>query len=203
MKDIKACQVDKSYFATQDEEGRSPLHFAARRGNIELAKHIINLLPSHSINQADCNGQTAFHYAAESKRVEIIDVLKDSGMDIHSKDQQQRSLLHHAALCGNVDAIKKVIIIVGRQALDLRDIDGRTPFLLAERYGVRSTVEYLTSAYGLERGAETAFDTTEDSRWRCGDWMKMMSRGMKGLCSVRFTFFALSVILFFLRTTIH
>ncbi|KAF6230459.1 hypothetical protein HO133_004802 [Letharia lupina] len=135
VKDINACPVDESCFAAQDEEGRTPLHFAARRGNVELAKYMINLLPSPSINQTDRNGQTAFHCATESKRVEIIDVMKDGGLDVRGRDHRRRSPLHHAALHGNLDAVRKVVALAGRQELEQRDLDGRTPFQLAERYG--------------------------------------------------------------------
>lgn len=209
MKDINACPVDESCFAAQDEDGRTPLHFAARRGNVELAKHMINLLPSPSINQTDRNGQTAFHCATESKRVEIIDVMKDGGMDVRGRDHRRRSLLHHAALHDNLDAVRKVVALAGRQELELRDLDGRTPFQLAERYGVRSVVEYLMSEYG----AETAMDRAEESqrlREQCCAWrtatsfgtrgFKTTSLGTKGVCSVGVALFALSVMFLFLTT---
>ena len=164
IRDAKAYLSDVSSLITQDDDGRTPLHFAARRGNLELAEHFLTLIPSDKMNQADCNGRTAFHYATESRRVGILDVLNRGGMDIFRKDRQRRSVLHQAAFHGNAEAVKRVLAIAGEQELGVKDIDGRTPFQLAHRYGAHSVVEYLQFSHGLSLGANAALTSTSGRR---------------------------------------
>ena len=183
-RDVKAYLSDVSSLTIQDDNGRTPLHFAARRGNIELAKHFLSLIPSYERNRADCNGRTAFHYAVESKRIGVLDVVKNGGMDILSKDRQHRSVLHQAAFHGNVEAVKRVLAIAGKQELEAKDIDGRTPFHLAHRYGANSVVKYLQSEFGLslEADAATAITSGSPSRRRlCSTWRKTIARGIENM----------------------
>lgn len=150
--DAKAYSVDGTCLMSQDDEGRSPLHYAARRGNMELAKYFLKLVPSHAVHQADHHGKTAFHYAMESKRVAILDILQSGGIDIGRKDGQGRSVLHQAALHHNVEAVKRVIAIagvIGQQLMIEKDISGKTPFQLAREHGAMSVVEYFQAAHGL------------------------------------------------------
>ena len=206
IRDAKAYLSDISSLITQDEDGRAPLHFAARRGNIELAKHFLDLLPPDKIDQADCNGQTAFHYAVESKRVEVLDILNRGGMDIFRKDRQRRSVLHQAAFHGNVEAVKRVIAIAGKRELEIKDIDGRTPLHVAHRYGAHSVVEYLQSSYGLSPWPDAAMTTTSDSRsppWLDYIWKKTIVRGLDDLRPVLVAALVVYLICFVLRDEIQ
>ena len=64
-------------------------------------------------------------------------------MDIFRKHRQRRSVFHQAAFHGTVEAVKRVIAIVGRQELEIKNLDGRTPRHAAHRHGAHSVVEYL------------------------------------------------------------
>ena len=162
-RDARAYLSDVSGLTAQDDEGRTPLHFAARRGNIELVRYFLTLIPNYELNRAAHDGRTAFHYAVESRRVDVLNVLQEGGMDIFKRDRQGRSVLHQAALIDNVEAVKCVLAITGKQELDSEDTDGRNPFQLACRYGALSVVEYLQSAYGLRVGADADISTTSSS----------------------------------------
>lgn len=126
-------------------------------------QYFLTLIPPYEKDQVDCDGQTAFHYAMESRRVGVLDVLQKSGMDISRKDRQGRSVLHQAAFHDNVEAVKRVLAIAGKGQLEAKDIDGKTPFHLARQYGAHSVVEYLQSAYGL---SDAAMTITTTSSWR-------------------------------------
>ena len=193
-RDAKAYISDVSGLTAQDDEGRTPLHFAARRGNIELVRYFLTLIPSHELNRADCDGRTAFHYAVESRRVGVLNVLQKGGMDIFKKDRQGRSALHQAAFIGNVEAVKCVLAITGKQELESEDTDGRTPFHLAYRYSAHSVMEYLQSAYGLRVGADADISIAPSSRSShrlCYSLMIIIVRGMDHIAAVIVAAFAI------------
>lgn len=106
----------------------------------------------HSKNQTDSNGKTAFHYAIESKGTEMLHILEQEGLSVHRKNLARRGVLHEAARCNNLDVVKRVIAMAGEQELVAEDINGRTPFRLAEDYDARNVMEYLQATYSLLPG---------------------------------------------------
>ena len=185
-RDARACLSDISAITAQDDDGRIPLHYAARRGNIELVKYFLKLMSVYDMNRADCNGQTAFHYAAESRRVDVMNELQKGRMNILRKDQQHRSVLHQAALHGNVEAVKRVLALAGERELEAKDVNGMTPFHLAHHHGAHPVVNYLRLEYGLSLGADAAKTTGSGSRLTPGcsyRWKKVVDRGMDSIMS--------------------
>ena len=138
-----------SSLTAEDNEGRIPLHFAARRGNKELVKYFLTQLPRQSRDAADEMGRTAFHYAVESRRVQILEVLRDHGLDIRRTDRQHRTVLHYAARANNLNAVKKIISMAGAEDLGTRDVDNKTPFEAAEQSGAQAVVDHLRSEYNF------------------------------------------------------
>ena len=149
MEDVRAVPFHEHGLAARDDDGRTPLHFAARRGNIKLADYCLDTMPLSSADQVDNSGQSPFHCAVESKRTDIIQVFQRQGMDVHKKDRRGRSILHQAALHDNVDALKQVMAITGPEGLEVRDNDERTPFELADRYNSCAVVQHSKSAHNL------------------------------------------------------
>lgn len=193
-RDARAYLSDVSGLTAQDDEGRTPLHFAARRGNIELVRYFLTLIPTYEINRAAYDGRTAFHYAVESRRVDVLNVLQKGGMDIFKRDRQGRSVLHQAALIDNVEAVKCVLAITGKQELDSEDTDGGNPFHLACRYSALSVMEYLQSEYGLRVGADADIFTSLSS-WSshrsCHSLMTIIFRRMDHIGAVISAAFAI------------
>lgn len=164
VEESKIFLSNPAYFTTRDDQGRIPLHYAALRGNVEVAQHFLERMSHHSKNQTDSNGKTAFHYAVESKRTEIFHILEQEGLSVHQKNSARRGVLHEAARCNNLDAVKRVIAMAGEQELEAEDINGRTPFRLAEDYDARHVMEYLQAAYRLLPGeTKDAFNSSSSS----------------------------------------
>lgn len=152
VEDTKLFLSNPAYLTIRDDQGRIPLHYAALRGNVEIAQHFLARMLHHAKNQTDSNGKTAFHYAVESRRTEMLHILEQEGLSVHQKNLARRGVLHEAARCDNLDAVKEVIAMVGEQELEAEDINSRTPFHLAEDYDARHVMEYLQAAYGLQPG---------------------------------------------------
>ncbi len=64
---------------SEDEHGRTPLHYAAMQGNIEAAKVLIE---NGANNRHDCYGNTPLHYALENNYLEIARFLIANGASV-------------------------------------------------------------------------------------------------------------------------
>jgi acyl-CoA-binding protein len=69
----------------RDESGMSLLHWAADRGNHEVAELLLNL-DSSMINLQDEEGQTALHYATSCEHSEMVRLLLERGADPSIQD---------------------------------------------------------------------------------------------------------------------
>ena len=173
--------------ARDDDDDRTPLHYAARRGNVDLVRYFLTLIPSHELRDlVDRTGQTAVHLATESKRaVGVLDALlqkscrDDDDMMIFRRDRNGQSVLHHAARYGNVDAVKRVLAMTkgtdGERELQVRDKDSKTPLLVAKENGAELVVKYLqsSSAYGVSLAAMSRSPSGSRQprrRRRCRKW---------------------------------
>jgi hypothetical protein len=118
----------------RDRAGRSLLHFAAQRGNLELLEYLLGLPISAGIEAWDANGQSVLHYAVCSKRTRAIDLLLARGADPHSVDFQGRTILHCAAKKNNLVAVERALELCGDRSRRALDKDGLTPAELAYRH---------------------------------------------------------------------
>ncbi len=64
---------------TQDADDKTPLHWAANEGSVEIARILIDA--GADLNVQDNLGWTPLHGAAEFGRVEIVRMLIDAGAD--------------------------------------------------------------------------------------------------------------------------
>ena len=205
-RDARACLSDISAITAQDDDGRTPLHYAARRGNIELVKYFLSLMSIYDINRVDYKGQTAFHYATESRRIDVMNELQKGGINILRKDQQHRSVLHQAALHGNVEAVKRVVALAGERELEAKDVDGMTPFHLAYHHGAHAVVNYLQSEYGLSLGGDPAITTVSGSGLTPGRsyrWKKVVDRGMDIMSPAMIAVFVVCLAAYFVLSTVR
>ena len=137
--------MDQMYlFAGADHEGRTALHFACQRGNVAILKYLfLHLEIDIEIRRHDKLSRTALHYAVQSRRTEVIDLVFSRGADIRAVDSKGRTVLHHAAMHNNLAAVKRVLELGGNDDLLSIDMYGLDPAGLAHRFRLQAVAEYL------------------------------------------------------------
>lgn len=112
------------------ELGETPLHAAASVGNIPVAKLLLSR--GANVDAADSRGHTALHMAA-SRNTEMVAFLIAMHASVNLQDDFGLTPLHTAANAGASKAAyesAKLLIAKGAN-LEMRDEDGKTPFLSA------------------------------------------------------------------------
>lgn len=135
--------ADTSRAITKDNEGRSLLFFAAERGNLEILEYLLSLPKRPELTDTDSRGMSLMHYAIRSKRVHAINLLYDSGCPAHIADNSQQTALHHAVKRGNLEAVKRLLLLDGHDLLAYKDDHGRTPLDLARMWNHEAMKIYL------------------------------------------------------------
>lgn len=150
LADIKPFLVAQDVFlSAKDVYGRTVLHLAAQRGNIALVGSLLQLT-DWSVKQVQDNaGRTPLHYATESTRVRVIDMLKDSGIRADDVDVYGRTALHHSAAEGTLAAVKHLTCTADERQLARKDGEGKSILRLACEHKNLEVVEYLRSVRGM------------------------------------------------------
>ncbi|XP_046856489.1 inversin-like [Xenia sp. Carnegie-2017] len=91
-----------------DEEGCTPLHFAAHAGHVSVCEWLL----SQGVNPAkkDIKGRTALHWAAYNGHTECMKhILLCNESLANDRDLDGYSVLHHAASTGQLEAVKLLV----------------------------------------------------------------------------------------------
>jgi ankyrin repeat protein len=134
---------DMPQLSIKDAQGKSVLHYATQRGNIELINFLLSRPEAATLCMCDHLGRTLLHYATESSRVTTIDLFLSLHYDPDTTDDAGRTILHHACQWGNLKAVKHLVNLGLEHQLDALDHDKRTPLQLAIAYRSRAVVRYL------------------------------------------------------------
>ncbi|KAL8830134.1 MAG: hypothetical protein Q9170_005873 [Blastenia crenularia] len=154
---------DRSAIAT-DNLGRTCLHFAASRGNVDILLHLLSQFPQELIEKRDNQGRTPILYAAESSRAtQVIQLLATKGCDINVVDFAGRNALDWAARCDNVDAVKKLTTMVSKELLGLTNVGAWRP---SQKPGQPKASDVYQSLKDLERSKDLEKEVANTTRIR-------------------------------------
>lgn len=140
---LKSHSEIPSSLCIKDAQGKSVLHYAVRRGNLDLIRALLAHPDVAILSMSDHCGRTLLHYATESNRTQIIDQFLSRGINVDAVDDKGRTVLHHACQWGNLKAVTHLVSIGMGYQLDIFDHEHQSPLQLAERYGSHAVVAYL------------------------------------------------------------
>ncbi|KAF8044269.1 hypothetical protein BT93_A2304 [Corymbia citriodora subsp. variegata] len=133
----------------RDENGGTPLHFAAAVGNSEAKKLLLEKCPYLAL-QTDKNGSYPIHIACERSWSGAWEpLLKDTWPDLAEiKNKKGQNILHVAAKAGNRRVVRHILDkceepdVIEKLVIS-KDVDGNTPLHLALMHNHLRVVSYL------------------------------------------------------------
>jgi len=140
IKDLKSYLANGGDPNAKDRRGRTPLHYAAREGNLEA----VRLLLEHKAdpNAKDRRGRTPLHYAVKASD-EVVAELVKAGADVNARDDRGRTPLHWAVAVGK----NETALLYHGADPNVQDVYGNTPLHYAvmrrDDYSVRLLLEYF------------------------------------------------------------
>ena len=108
--------------------GRSCLHLAAARGNLEVLSYLVGQASPETLDRKDIRGRTPLHYAADSSRaLGIIDILIGKGCEVNVTDNTGQTALDWARRRKNLNAVEKLTASFGEGQFLSSTTDTRLP----------------------------------------------------------------------------
>ena len=141
---------------TQDDNGATPLMYAARSGNPDTIKAIIKA--GADVNATDNDGRTALMYAAMYGNADAIETLAGLGAEVNATDKHGSTALMHAAMYGHVDAIE-TLARLGAE-VNATNKYGLTALTYAARNGHLNAIKTLARL-----GTDVNATTTQYFEW--------------------------------------
>jgi ankyrin repeat protein len=125
----------------QDKLGRSALHWAAARGEVECAKL---LAPSTKPILHDKDGWTPLHEAVIRRHNNVVEVLLQNGHSADIRDKRERTVLHWAAEYGNREVVRMLVEKgLAKTIVNLIDKEHDSALHRAARNGYKIIIEEL------------------------------------------------------------
>lgn len=125
-----------------DDEGQTPLHYAAVSRSSELTEILIKA--GALVDSVDESGQTSLIKAAEIKAKGRAEVLLKAGAKTDIQDIDGKTALHHAAEHGWLELC--TMLVEAGASHNVLDSQGLTPLQLAEQEDQFEVVTLLSSA---------------------------------------------------------
>jgi len=115
---------DSDPIIARNKQGETPLHYAVRKENVEMAKFLVEA--GADIHARNKQGETPLHYAVRKENVEMAKFLVEAGSNIHARNKQGETPLHYAVRPENVE-MAKLLVEAGADIHARNEILGRTP----------------------------------------------------------------------------
>jgi len=148
-----------------DENGRTPLHYAARAGDADSAALLLDA--GARIDMGDALGWTALHEACSYGRAQVVALLLDRGAETEAAGPLGQRPIHRAARAGHADIVA-MLIEHGADA-GAADESGWTAMHHAAAAGATDVLDVLIRA-GLDPGVPDVSGTTPLHLASRGGW---------------------------------
>lgn len=123
----------------KDANDRVALHFAAREGQTEMCKYLLEELKL-DVNVKDADGETPLLHAARQGKIATAMYLLDHGADPNVPSNLGATALHHAAGIGEIDLLK---LLLSRGVNVDSESDAGTPLVWAAGHVQNDAVKVL------------------------------------------------------------
>ncbi|XP_052763918.1 cortactin-binding protein 2-like [Mya arenaria] len=123
-----------------DSQGRSLLFYAARYGQVDTARQLVEA--GCGMDQVDCLGNSALHEAVDKRQLEIAElILGDGKVDVNVTDCNGDTPLMLAVTHGDTDAVK----LLHKHGADINicDMTGCSPIYRALQRGWEKIADFL------------------------------------------------------------
>jgi ankyrin repeat protein len=132
----------------EDWDGSTPLHWAAWKGHIEIARLLLQ--NGAEVNAKSNDGSAPLHWAAIHGHVNILHLLVENGADLEAQSNNGWRALHRVAINGNLPFIQELI---SRYHVDINarvNRRGRTALRWARMNGYPEIITFLRANGGIE-----------------------------------------------------
>ncbi|HCH57486.1 MAG TPA: hypothetical protein DEV64_10395 [Rhodospirillaceae bacterium] len=138
--------IQKHNVDVREQDGRTPLFFAAARG----LEDFVELLIRHEakIDAVDNFGNSPIYYAAIGDHVGVVEILLEGGANVNLQNRRGMTPLMMAASDGHLATVQA--LIDAKADPSLTDFTGRTAWEWAQRSNRSHVLRYLKSA-GIHR----------------------------------------------------
>jgi len=141
-------EKDAGLVDAKDENGRTPLHWAARGVHFELMKYLVE--KGAAVNAADSYSIRPLFSLVTRNHLQAAEFLMKSGADLKVQNSEGFTALHYACYQGFKDMA--ALLIANGASLDEKDQYGRTPLLTAIQ---GSSVIQFRQSRGLQDWMDT------------------------------------------------
>jgi hypothetical protein len=135
-------------FDVQGQVGANPLHAAARSGNFEVVRILIEYNPA-CVNARSVYGSTPLHWASESHKCNdgsVIRLLLEHGADINVQNEDRQTPLHWASDHGTLEVVR--LLLEHGADVEVKDKHGKTALQVAAADGRRDEFVKLLREHG-------------------------------------------------------
>ena len=135
------CELEKLDCNGADKESRTPLHWAAGNGAVDVVECLLDHGAMASLERSDSTQQTPIFKAAVQGHHKIMDLLLKRGASCNGKDGEGRTVLSLVAEGGYLDCVE--LLLEQGAASDSPDDHHRTPLSWAAEMGHAEVIKTL------------------------------------------------------------
>ncbi len=152
-------EKDPALIRLKDENGRTPLHWAARGVHFDLLRFLVE--KGAEVGDADASGATALHSVAARGHLEACRLLVEKGAPVGAKNKDGAPPFYVAATAGNREIMEYLQAHGADKAgLQIRNAWGRTPLCAVARDGGQPEVLKVLIGLGADVNAADSSGAT-------------------------------------------